>query len=572
MDSISLTVGTSGLVVLAAQTLKLTQQYLHGVKHASKAANTLAAELQLLHDTLCRLNEFLRSDGAKSQSFDEDSVLVSIIDRLRYEYVGQKAAIGFVHFDYQDQRSQSPENVIARLLRQVASQHPVLPPSLLELYVKFGKQNPRPQVEDLELTLLDVCQNVDQIFIAIDALDECDERTSRKRFLRFLATLQQNPSIRLFVTSRPYPKDIQKAFDSAPQITVEASDADLRKYLRRRIEDSSSADIVDEGFKQHLVETIAKGAQKMFLLPALQVQSIVSEPTAGDMEDALETMPYDLHQAFNQTLARIQRQPDGRRRLGMNNLLWISHAQGPLTVAELSEAMAVKSGNTSLDPRHLPLQNVMVECCMGLVTVDQESSSMRLVHFALQEFFRDQREEFFPREKTKLRRVALTTYLFLNDFVLGCCEDEAAIERLMKDFPLLRYASTNWGRHVQFSHCNRIYGLPLKLLYSPPCRALSLQIQHFSQRYRAESWEPDKVNSHNAFHSACNFGLQTAVCNILDSGDIDIDGATNIGTTALNWAASAGHVVLVKLLMSRGVDPMKANWYGTALHWAAEAG
>ena len=130
--------------------------------------------------------------------------------------------------------------------------------------MKFGKQNPRPQVEDIELTLLDVCQNVDQIFIAIDAPDECDERTSRKRFLRFLATLQHNPSIRLPVTSRPYPKDIQKAFDPAPQITVEASDAGLRKYLRRRIEDSSSADIVDEGFKQHLVETIAKGAQKMY--------------------------------------------------------------------------------------------------------------------------------------------------------------------------------------------------------------------------------------------------------------------------------------------------------------------
>lgn len=183
---------------------------------------------------------------------------------MRDEYLGQKAAIGFVYFAYQDQRSQSPENVIASLLRQVASQHPVLPPSLLELYQKFRKQNRRPQVEDLELTLLEVCQNFDQTFIAIDALDECDERTSRKRFLLFLATLQQTPSIRLFVTSRPYPEDIQKAFDPAPQITVEASDADLRKYLRRRIEDSSSADIIDEGFKLHLVETIAKGAQKMY--------------------------------------------------------------------------------------------------------------------------------------------------------------------------------------------------------------------------------------------------------------------------------------------------------------------
>ena len=187
-----------------------------------------------------------------------------VIDRLRDEYVGQKVAISFVYFDYQDQRNQSPENVIASLLRQIASQNPVLPNPLLKLYMKFGEQDRRPQIQDLELTLLDVCQDFDQVFITIDALDECDERTSRKRFLLFLAELQQTPSIRLFVTSRPYPEDIQKAFGQAPQIVVEASVADLRKYLRRRIEESDTAGIVDEDFKQHLVETIAKGAQKMY--------------------------------------------------------------------------------------------------------------------------------------------------------------------------------------------------------------------------------------------------------------------------------------------------------------------
>ena len=77
MDPFSLAVGISGLVALAAQTMKLAQQYLHGVKHASEAAGALAAELQLLHDTLCRLDGFLRSDGAKKQSFDENSVLLS---------------------------------------------------------------------------------------------------------------------------------------------------------------------------------------------------------------------------------------------------------------------------------------------------------------------------------------------------------------------------------------------------------------------------------------------------------------------------------------------------------------
>lgn len=494
-----------------------------------------------------------------------------VIDRLRDEYVGQKVAIGFVYFDYQDQRSQSPENVVASLLRQVASQKPVLPTSLLELYTKFGEQNRRPQIQDFELTLLHVCQNFDQVFIAIDALDECDEGQSRKHFLLFLATLQQTPSIRLFVTSRPYPEEIRKAFGSAPQVTVEASDADLRKYLRRKIEDSDSAVIIDEGFKQHLVETIAKGAQKMFLLPTLQIQTIVNEPTTGEMEDALEAMPHDLHQAFYQTLARVQRQPDGRKRLGMNILLWVSHAQGSLTVTELSEAMAVKPGNTSLNPRRRPSQNIMIECCLGLVTVDRESSSVRLVHYALQEFFRDHREEIFPSGEDEIAEICIT-YLCFDDFVRGSCESEAAIERLIQNSPLLRYSSSYWGHHVRFSHCDRIYGLALRLLHSQPRRALSIQIQRYSQGYRAEYWEPDEVNSHNAFHWACSHGLQTAMCIILDSEDIDIDAATYMGTTALIRAASSGHLDLVKLLMSRGADPTKANWYGTVLHCAAEAG
>lgn len=289
------------------------------------------------------------------------------------------------------------------------------------------------------------------------------------------------------------------------------------------------------------------------------------------MEDAIEVMPRDLHQAFYQTLARIQRQSDGRKRLGMKVLLWVSHARGSLTVAELSEALAVMPENASLNPRRRPSQNMMIECCLGLVTVDQESSSIRLVHYALQEFFHDQREQIFPSGEEELAKVCIT-YLLFDDFVRGCCEDESVIERLMEDFPFLRYASSYWGIHVRLSHWDRICGPALKLLHSPAHRSLSFQIERFSRGYREKYWEPDEVNSETAFYCACSFGLQTAVNNMLDSEDIDIDAATHIGTTVLIRAASAGHVDIVKLLISRGADPTKANWYGSALHCAAEAG
>ena len=255
----------------------------------------------------------------------------------------------------------------------------------------------------------------------------------------------------------------------------------------------------------------------------------------------------------------------------MNILMWVSHAQGSLTVAELSEAMAVQPGNTSLNSRRRPSQNMMIECCSGLVTFDRESSSIRLVHYALQEFFRDQREEIFPLGEDKIADICIG-YLFFDEFVRGCCETEDEIVRLMKGYPLLRYASSFWGHHVRSSHCDRIYKLSLELVHSPSRRALSIQIQRFSQGYREEYWEPDEVNSHNAFQYACGLGLQTAVRQILDSEDVDIDAPTHIGTTPLIRAASSGHVDLVKLLMSRGADPTKANWYGSALHCAAEAG
>ena len=141
---------------------------------------------------------------------------------------------------------------------------PALPISLVELYTKLREQNGKPQIQDLELALLHVCQDFDQVFIAIDALDECDEAMRRKHFLPFLARLQQIPRIRLFITSRPYPDDIRKALDLTPQVVVQASDADLRKYLRIVIEHSGNADIIDEDFRQHLIKTVAKGAQKMY--------------------------------------------------------------------------------------------------------------------------------------------------------------------------------------------------------------------------------------------------------------------------------------------------------------------
>jgi uncharacterized protein YjiS (DUF1127 family) len=59
----------------------------------------------------------------------------------------------------------------------------------------------------------------------------------------------------------------------------------------------------------------------------------------GEIEDALDDIGITLKNAFEETMNRIQDMPEGRRRLGMHALAWISYARRPLTVCELLDVL-----------------------------------------------------------------------------------------------------------------------------------------------------------------------------------------------------------------------------------------
>jgi hypothetical protein len=171
-------------------------------------------------------------------------------------------AVAFFYFDYRGQDYQSPANVVASLLKQLATQKSTLPFSVLELDERFKKQRDYPQLQDLENTLLLVLQEFSQVFLIIDALDECDAKKHRKLFLKVLKDLEST-SAKVFVTSRPHPDDIKQALCTSPKIKVEASDSDIRKYLAHKIDQDGDTDLIDEKLKDEVVSSIANGAQGM---------------------------------------------------------------------------------------------------------------------------------------------------------------------------------------------------------------------------------------------------------------------------------------------------------------------
>ncbi|RPA88445.1 hypothetical protein L873DRAFT_1584699, partial [Choiromyces venosus 120613-1] len=58
----------------------------------------------------------------------------------------------------------------------------------------------------------------------------------------------------------------------------------------------------------------------------------------------------------------------------------------PPQADELCHALAVQIGSTDFDVGNIPSMSTLVNCCQGLITVDKEASTVRLIHFTLQEY------------------------------------------------------------------------------------------------------------------------------------------------------------------------------------------
>ena len=290
------------------------------------------------------------------------------------------------------------------------------------------------------------------------------------------------------------------------------------------------------------------------------------------MEDALTSLSSNLDSAFKETILRIQRLPESRNRLGLSTLMWICHAKSAMQVAELSDALSIKPGQTTVSPKHRPSPGIMLECCQGLVAIDQKTARIHLAHYSIQEYLVVHSNELFPDAEINIATTCLT-YLLFEDLKEGPCIDSSDLRHRILSYPFLSYASEFWGSHLQGLDSNeKMKHVALAFLDCQNAIASANQISQFNKRYKKIYWNAEECMSTTALHICSHFGLDNTLLELLDQGNLPINTATNMGTTPIIKAASRGYVSTVRMLLQRGADPYLENWYGNALHCAAEGG
>jgi ankyrin repeat protein len=294
---------------------------------------------------------------------------------------------------------------------------------------------------------------------------------------------------------------------------------------------------------------------------------------------ALKSLPsgsngYD--KAYKDAMNRIEGQVAGQEELAKQVLSWIICAEKPLTTLELQHALAVEVGESELDEDNLPEVEDMVSVCAGLVTIDEESDIIRLVHYTTQEYFERTQSYWFPVAQADITIICVT-YLSFDVFESGFCRTNDEFEERLRSNKFLEYAARNWGHHARKARTlsQALKRAALSFLLSESKVNTSSQVL-FTTKYSLHNVDygrsiPRRVTG---LHLTVHFGCETTAKLLLEVGKFDANSRDTNGQTPLFWAATKGHEAIVKLLLETGeVNIDSKDSYGqTPLLEAAKNG
>jgi hypothetical protein len=111
-----------------------------------------------------------------------------------------------------------------------------------------------------------------------------------------------------------------------------------------------------------------------FLLARLHMDSLVAKHNLTAVRKALEILPKEMDDTYDEAMERIERQNEDDKELAKQVFSWITYAHRPLSVKELQYGLAVMPEMTDMDPDAIIDEEILTSVCAGLVVIDEGSS------------------------------------------------------------------------------------------------------------------------------------------------------------------------------------------------------
>ncbi|KAJ7829777.1 ankyrin repeat-containing domain protein [Mycena olivaceomarginata] len=417
-----------------------------------------------------------------------------------------------------------------------------------------------PSAKDLFQAFIEMCKlESSGPYIVLDALDELEDRKVLLPLLRELVQV----GCHIFATSRDIP-DIAEALRTSEQLELEANRADLRLFVESELQ---ASDFSHLGGSSSIVDAIVDQAGGIFLLARLLTNHLFALTTMKEIRRSLATLPSNLTSAYQSSLDRILAQPPARAALALRVIAWITHVERRLTMAELLHALAVEDDTNELDEENFVSARMVMQVCVGLVLVNDDTS-VSLVHATAHQFFQD-----MPTQSLNTHSDITSTclhYLCMRAFETGPCNNILEMDTRLQNMPFLAYAAHHWGRHARRVE-QVLIPLICKLLDKSSLRASSFQALQYRKRLEPQLAEASFAalpTGQAPLHIVAYWDLGAIAELYMEDDNLSL--GDEEGWTPLHWACFRGSTVVCKLFLERGAAlDIRDSHDWTPLFWAS---
>ena len=183
-----------------------------------------------------------------------------MIDRLCDQAREEDLAVAWLYCDYNIQQEQTVFNIMGAILKRLVGRK--IPEDIRKVF----KEGRRPLLADLISTLRIAIAKSPQVFICIDALDECLPKDLPKLLESLRDIVRMSPTTRIFLTGRPHVGEvIHRYFTKTVTIPISPNEDDIRNYVVMRLDSDEVPEAMDNSLREEILRVIVDKMSNMYV-------------------------------------------------------------------------------------------------------------------------------------------------------------------------------------------------------------------------------------------------------------------------------------------------------------------
>ncbi|KAK2875038.1 hypothetical protein FQN49_001836 [Arthroderma sp. PD_2] len=506
----------------------------------------------------------------------------------------------------------SPDGIVRSWVSQAARRRG----EILELVQQAMNQSEagrRASQSDVWTLFREIATSISNFTFVLDGLDEydiCDG--GRAQVLQKLKEQARSTKSRVLVVSRDE-VDLNQELCAAPQcgenitmLECKVTKTKIRPEIQLYSESIINKQLAKKGasLRQELATQMAEKCGGMFLWIKMQQGQLRGGKNEKQLRNIVTTMPSGLYQIYERNWLNIQRRPADERRRAIAILRWATFAFRPLTVSEITEAVAILGGDEDEDEDYednddlpefpmdeLPddiddeyINGEIKDLCGSLIEVrypdsdtPKGSGTIHIVHASVKEYLflvlgstaslpnigsLSLRSPSPTLQHSILAKICLRYLTFPEVWT-----DDAFPKYGESHVSFLAYAAASWDQHKRAA--GKDVGLTQRInqfFSKSPC--FSQWARHYEATHRRYSEKPF-AHASPLYYSSL-LGLFDTASFLLTETKVDPNAVAGRFGTALQAASVNGSLPVVELLIDYGADvTLEGGKYGSALNAAA---